>query len=268
MNKAADILVIDDEQVIIDAVIKICSLEKYTVDTALNVKTAFEKIGSNYYKIIVSDIMMPDGDGFQIIDKIQSKKIDSAIIMTTGYSTVENAVKSLYTGAIDFIPKPFTADELLNSLYRAYKYLEIITNLEGSRGNQSVKQLFYVPCPTKCFRLGHSSWMLQERDGSVLIGVCDLLIKTIDSIQKIECQNSEEEVAQGISCLIIISEEERAHKVLSPVSGRIVEVNENLKINPSIIEKDPYFEGWIYRVIPVDLEYEQKNLTPCSSDRM
>lgn len=268
MNTAADILVIDDEQVIIDAVIKICSLEKYSIDTAINVKTALEKINRGYYKIIISDIMMPDGDGFQIIDEIQNKKTDSTIIMTTGYSTVENAVKSLYTGAIDFIPKPFTVDELLNSLFRANKYHEIKTKLENSARNQSGNNLFYVPCPSKYFRLGYSSWMVQERDGSVLIGVCDLFIKTIDSIKEIEFHRSEDEVAQGICCVSIISDEERAHKVLSPVSGRIVEVNESLENNPSLIEKDPYFEGWIYRVIPVDLEYEQKNLTPCSSDRL
>lgn len=268
MNRLTDILVIDDEQVIVDAVIKICSLDGYSVDTALNVKTALEKISANYYKIIICDIMMPDGDGFQILDEVHIKKADSSIIMTTGYSTVENAVKSLYNGAIDFIPKPFTVDELLNSLYRANKYQEIKDKLDKSSSQARKNDLFYVPCPSKYFRLGYSSWMVQERDGSVLIGVCDLFIKTIDSIKEIEFQSGEDEIAQGISCLTIISDEERTHKVLSPVSGRIVEVNEILKNNPSLIEKDPYFEGWIYRVIPADPDYEQKNLTPCSSDRI
>lgn len=268
MNKTADILVIDDEQVIIDAVIKICSLDNYSVDTALNVKTAIEKISKNYYNIIICDIMMPDGDGFQILDELNDRKIDSTIIMTTGYSTVENAVKSLYKGAIDFIPKPFTVDELLNSLFRANKYQEIKSRQEELSKHQAESNLFYVTCPSKYSRLGYSSWMVQERDGSVLIGVCDLFMKTVDSVKEIEFHNREDELAQGISCVTIISDEDRAHKILSPVSGRIVEVNNSLKSNPSLLEKDPYFEGWIYRVIPVDLEYEQKNLTPCSSDRM
>lgn len=268
MSKSADILVIDDEQVIIDAIIKICSIDNYNVDAALNVKSALEKISSAYYKIIVCDIMMPDGDGFQVIDALQEKKIDSIVIMTTGYSTVENAVKSLYKGAIDFIPKPFTVDELLNSLFRAYKYHKIKKNQEELSGQKSGSSLFYVTCPSKYYRLGYSSWMVQERDGSVLAGVCDLFMKTIDSVNKIEFQSTEDEIAQGINCVTLISDEERAHKILSPVSGRIVEVNENLKTNPSLLEKDPYFDGWIYRVIPFDLEYEQKNLTPCSSDRL
>jgi glycine cleavage system H protein len=110
--------------------------------------------------------------------------------------------------------------------------------------------------------------MVQERDGSVLMGVCDLFIKTIDSIKEIEFQNREDELAQGISCVTIKSNEDRAHKIFAPVSGRIVDVNNSLTDNPSLLEKDPYFEGWIYRIIPVDLDYELKNLTACSSDRI
>ncbi len=51
--------------------------------------------------------MMPDIDGFKFLDELRKIEISSPVIMTTGYSTVENAVKSLYNGAIDFIPKPF-----------------------------------------------------------------------------------------------------------------------------------------------------------------
>ena len=106
MSKPSDILVIDDEQVIIDAVVKISRLENYSVDSALNVKGALEKISKNHFTIVLCDIMMPDGDGFQVLNELQLKNIDSALIMMTGYSTVENAVNSLYQGAVDFIPKP------------------------------------------------------------------------------------------------------------------------------------------------------------------
>lgn len=268
MQKKSDILIIDDEQVIIDAVIKICSIENYSVDSAGNVKTAIEKLSKHYYSIIICDIMMPDGDGFQIIDFLTDQKIDSTVIMTTGYSTVENAVKSLYKGAVDFIPKPFTVDELLNSVYRGRRYNEIRKKQEEIPLNKSSDRLLYVPCPAKYFRLGYSSWLSLKRDGSVMIGVCDLFVKTIDTIKEIEFQSREDEIAQGICCATILSGEERSHKILAPASGRIIDINESLSQNPNMIEKDPYFDGWIYHVIPVDLEYEQKNLTPCSSDRL
>lgn len=268
MSKTSNILVIDDEQVVIDAVIKICALDNYSVDTANNVKTAIEKISKNYYSLILCDIMMPDGDGFQILDELNNRNIDSTIIMTTGYSTVENAVKSLYKGAVDFIPKPFTVDELLSSVYRANKYQFIKEKQKLLSLQKNNDELLYVTCPAKYLRLGYSTWMFQEREGSVLIGVCDLFMKTVDSIQEFEFQDTDEEISQGICCASFKCSNDRIHKLLSPVSGRIVEVNENIRNNPSLIEKDPYFEGWIYRVIPVNLEYEIKYLIPCSSDRI
>ncbi|MDI6766142.1 MAG: response regulator [Bacteroidota bacterium] len=267
MDKPTEILVIDDELVIIDAVVKACSLENYSIDFAINLKTGLEKISKKYYSIIICDIMMPDGDGFQVLNELQTKKIDGALIMMTGYSTVENAVNSLRDGATDFIPKPFTVDELLSSIYRANKYHQIITRQKLYSKDSNKVDLFYVECPTKYYRLGHSSWLLEESDGTVLIGICDIFLKTIDKIMEIEFLEPEDELAQGFNCFTIKSNSERIHKIHSPVSGRIIEVNQNLKLVSNLIEKDPYFEGWVYRVIPHDLGYEIKNLTPCSSDR-
>ena len=268
MDMASEILVIEDEKIIVDAIGKSCSLENYSIDIALTVKTAIQKITKKYYPIIICDIMIPDGDGFQILNELQTRNIDSAIIMMTGYSTVENAVNSLYRGAIDFIPKPFTVDELLSSIYRASKYQQI--NKSQKQSSRDIKQveLFYVECPAKYHRLGHSSWLFEEKDGSVLVGVCDLFLATIDSVSEIEFLNSDDEIVQGISCLTIKSKDERIHKIHSPVSGRIIDVNKNLKLISNLLEKDPYFEGWVYRVIPHELSYEIKNLVPCSSDRM
>ena len=266
MSRALDILVIDDEQVVEDAVVKICALDNHSVDVAPNVKTAIEKISKNYYPVIICDIMMPDGDGFQILEELHNRNIDSSVIMTTGYSTVENAVNSLYKGAIDFIPKPFTVDELLSSVFRASKYQRIKSKQKPFPDKNDNVELLYVACPAKYLRLGYASWLCEERDGSVLIGVCDLFLKTIESVKEIELQKTEEDLMQGISCISITSIADRTHKILSPVSGRIVEVNENLLTNPSLIEKDPYFEGWVYRVIPTDLEYEKKHLIMSSSE--
>lgn len=268
MNSESKILVIDDEQVIIDAVKKICAIDGYVTDEAHNVKAAMDKLEKKYYRIIVCDIMMPDGDGFQILDYLQKENIDSAVIMTTGYSTVENAVKSLYYGAIDFIPKPFTVDELLNSVFRADKYYLINKKQKELLSSNNNRVLLYVTCPSRYYRLGNSSWVVEERDGSALVGVCDLFVKIIESVKEIEFNEPEDEIVQGSNCVTITSGDDRIHNVLSPLTGRIIEVNEKLRSNPGLIEKDPYFKGWIYRVIPSDPDYEQKYLVPCSSDRM
>jgi CheY-like chemotaxis protein len=266
MKKEWDILIVDDEQVVIDAVVKICSSEGYAIDSAIDAKEALQKFAKNNYKLIICDIMMPGTDGFGFLNELSKRKISSPVIMTTGYSTVENAVKSLYTGAIDFIPKPFTSDELINSVLRGMKYLEIQKSLKNYKRDTS--EIIYVPCPSKYYRLGYSSWVVEENLGSVLIGATDLFLKTVENISDIELFQTDDEVVQGNSCAYIKDKDERIHPLLSPVSGRILEVNEEIKRNKSLIEKDPYFEGWFYRLIPSDSEYELKNLINCSSDRL
>ncbi len=268
MNKQFDILVIDDEQVIVDAVSKICAAEGLKVDSSINAADAILKIKKNVYKIIICDIMMPEVDGFQFLDEVVKNNIMSPVIMTTGFSTVENAVRSLYNGAIDFIPKPFTADELTNSVYRGLRYLDIQKSLAKYSSGNNDASIIYVPCPAKYYRLGYSSWASPENMGSILIGVTDLFLKTIDPIIEIDLLKIDDEIIQGNSCIQLKTRDGLNHSVLSPVSGRIIEKNEMLLSETSLVEKDPYFKGWFYRVIPSDSEYELKQLTPCSSDRL
>ena len=129
--------------------------------------------------------------------------------MTTGYSTVENAVKSLYNGAIDFIPKPFTADELINSVIRGMKYLEIQNSINNFKNDDS--SIVYVPCPAKYYRLGYSSWAAEEDQGTIIVGVTDLFLKTIDNLSDVELYNIDDEVIQGNQCASLKDKNERIH---------------------------------------------------------
>ncbi|MDP3829852.1 MAG: response regulator, partial [Ignavibacteriaceae bacterium] len=84
MNLQFDILVVDDEQVIIDSVIKIAKMEDVSIDSALDVPTALIKLETNNYNLIFSDIMMPGMDGFQFLQEIAQRKIKTPVIITTG----------------------------------------------------------------------------------------------------------------------------------------------------------------------------------------
>ena len=264
MKKEKDILAIDDEQVVVNAIVKILGNENFSVDTSTNSSEALVKINSNKYNLIICDIMMPDADGFEILNQVQKSAASTPIIMSSGYSTIENAVRSLYEGAVDFVPKPFTADELISSVKRALKYSDLI-NLNSEFENQ--KNLFFVSCPSKYRRLGYSTWSFTERDGTAIIGMTDIFIKSLEQIEEIIFPDGIEEVVQANSCLQIKTSDGLLHYVLSPISGRIVEKNFELINHKEILEKDPYFKGWVYRIIPTDYEYESKNLIPCSSDR-
>jgi len=262
------ILIIDDEQVILDAVSKIASLERWKVDVALNAKEGLNKLSSNQYALILSDIMMPEMDGFKLLEELYSRHIDIPVIMITGYSTVENAVKSLHKGAIDFIPKPFTFEEITSSINRGLKYRDNEVKFEEAEKCSTNDSVIYVPCPPKYKRMGYMSWVNLEYEGAAVVGVTDLFLETIEDTLMVELMEVDELLIQGSSCAKFETSDGLIHTCLAPLGGRVVERNERIFTNPSLLEKDPFFEGWLYRIIPSDIEYDMKYLNPCSSDRI
>jgi CheY-like chemotaxis protein/glycine cleavage system H lipoate-binding protein len=266
VKKVRDILVIDDEEVITSAVNKICSAEGLSVDVAEQGTIGLELLDTCSYRLIICDIMMPGIDGFQFLKETARRNLPTPVVMATGYSTVENAVNSLYCGAIDFISKPFTADELITVVRRGVKYDALLK--EASAGAAGATSIVFVPCPPKYFRLGYISWAMVESAGTVLVGLTDLFLKTIDGIHRIDLAPVDDEVVLGSSCVAITSAEGLIHNAMCPISGRIVEVNGAVSREPERIEKDPYFAGWLYRILPSDLEYDLQHLTSCSSDRL
>jgi CheY-like chemotaxis protein/glycine cleavage system H lipoate-binding protein len=266
MKVDADILVIDDEQVILDAVKKICTAEGFRTVTALDAETALSLLQRQTFGLILCDIMMPQMDGFAFLKLVLEKTPETPVIMATGFSTVENAVRSLTAGAADYIPKPFTFDELKSAIQRGFRYRSIREELANVASGTARNATLVVPCPPRYRRLGHTSWVCIESDGTATLGVTHLFVHTIEQLQSVETVSVDGEVVQGIACAHIQTLDGLLHPVLSPISGRVVEVNADLKSFPAIIEKDPYFTGWLYHAIPTDVEYEIARLQPCGSD--
>ena len=105
------ILVVDDEQSIADMV-KLClSKNGYICEAVYDGMTATEKIESNRYDLLLLDIMLPDIDGYDLIEYI--KQYDIPVIFVTAKTTVPDRVKGLKLGAEDYISKPFDLEELL-----------------------------------------------------------------------------------------------------------------------------------------------------------
>lgn len=264
MNNTYDILIIDDEEVIINAINMIATFNEYTTLSASNPKEALILLNETSFNLIITDIMMPEMDGFQFLEIVKQKKITTPVIMTTGYSTLENAVKALNCGAIAFVPKPFTFEELTSVFKRGIEYSKISTKI-FSRGI-SDELLSIVPCPPKYYRLGFDSWMNEEFEEIVKIGVTDLFLNSVGSLSSIELMGVEDNIFQGNNALKIVDSNEDIHQVLSPVNGKIISVNEKLLENINLLAKDPYFEGWVYTIRPFSLEADVNNLTSCSSD--
>jgi len=165
MNVVRDILVIDDEPMVTQAVVKVCSAEGMTVTAADHASEALRCLEESKFRLALCDIMMQGLDGFQFLDELARRGIQMPVVMMTGYSTVENAVKSLTsTGAVDYISKPFTADELLTVIRRSLRCVMLLDEAE-SAGLPRKNSMSYVPCPADYYRLGYVSWVLMEGEG-------------------------------------------------------------------------------------------------------
>lgn len=252
MSQVQDILVIDDEHTVTQAVAKICGAEGMSVVTAEHAADALQKLEVNEFRLMLCDIMMPELNGFQFLEELVHRGIHTPVVMMTGYSTVENAVKSLTsTGAIAYIPKPFTADELLAVVQGSLRCSALLEEAD-SAGLPRSGAMNFVPCPAGYHKLGYISWALMEDEGTAKIGVSDLFLKSIEGIREFELSQPGEELLQGIPCGETITLDDLKHEIMCPLSGQVIEVNENALSNPALVEKDPYFRGWLYRILPTN----------------
>ena len=106
------ILVVDDEMIVCESCKRILDEEGYEVETSLSGQEAFEKIKESVFDIVITDLKMPTIDGMDVLKYIRKDYPDTIVIMITGFSTVETAVEAMKLGAFDYIPKPFTPDEV------------------------------------------------------------------------------------------------------------------------------------------------------------
>lgn len=250
MNQPIDILVIDDEPMVTRVVTKVCSAEGMTITAANHAFEALRGLEQGKFRLILCDIMMPELNGFQFLEELARRGIQTPVVMMTGYSTVENAVKSLAsTGAVDYIPKPFTADELLAVIRRSLR-CDMLQNAAETASLPRSGAMSYVPCPTDYYRLGYVSWAVMEEKGTAKIGVSDLFLKAAEGVSNFELSLPGEDLLQGIPCAEMTSLDGSLHNIMCPLSGRVLEVNDRAKSSPSLVEKDPYFRGWLYRILP------------------
>ncbi|MEW6114991.1 MAG: response regulator [Thermodesulfobacteriota bacterium] len=115
----AAILLIDDEQIVHDSVRRILESEGYKVDGAFRVAEAIEKLASRSYDLVLTDLMMPDQSGMKAVEAVARDHPHCGVVMFTGFATVESAVESMKLGALDYLPKPFTPEELIDVTQKA-----------------------------------------------------------------------------------------------------------------------------------------------------
>lgn len=129
MEEKPKVLVVDDHKSICESIAKILTRKGYSVDSALDAETALRKIKESKFALIIVDVMMPKIGGIEILKTIRREYKESNVIMITGYPSIPTAVEATKSGAMDYIPKPFTPDELftvVNKVLEEKKHPETV----------------------------------------------------------------------------------------------------------------------------------------------
>ncbi len=118
---SARILVVDDDEIILTSLSELLKLEGYEVETADRFASASARLGAAEFHVVIADVSMPEVSGFELLKLCRNRYPDTAVIMVTGYGTIEDAVQAMRHGAFDYLTKPIIDDEIKVVVERAIR---------------------------------------------------------------------------------------------------------------------------------------------------
>jgi len=261
-NPVARILCVDDEEIILDSFRKILVLDGYAVDTVQTGQEALGLIQKHHYDFVFTDLRMPAMDGVEVAKAVRHMRPDIDVVIITGYATVETAVECMRCGAMDYVQKPFSEDELRAFTKKALfkrqdqieKRLKPKIHITHGPGHASVRPgEFSIPGGV-WISPGHC-WASLAQDGSVTVGLDDFARKLIGRIDAVEMPTLNATVQAG-QPLFAVRQGSRRIQFHSPISGRVMQLNQSLaklKLTPDVT---PYHNHWVCMISGEKLDAE------------
>jgi DNA-binding NtrC family response regulator len=123
MSHSIRILVVDDEIPVCNSIASALGETGYEIDTALSGEEAIKKNDTHPYDLIITDLMMPGISGMDLLKALMERDTNTRVIMITGYPSAQSAVEAVKLGAVDYLPKPFTPEQLRAMVVRIVETL-------------------------------------------------------------------------------------------------------------------------------------------------
>ena len=120
------LLLVDDDRYVLASMSEWLREQGYEVFEAANCREAIEQIERRDLNLVLADVRLPDGDGFDILAYCNENHPEHSVILLTGYGTVETGVEAIRAGAFDLLTKPLIDEELQMSINRALSQREVI----------------------------------------------------------------------------------------------------------------------------------------------
>lgn len=128
MKEYVKILVVDDEPMMRNLLLKILESEGYKITLAASALEALDRLNENRFDLMLSDIKMPGMNGFELLEEVKKKWTDMAVIVMTGYGDAYTIKEALLKGADEYLSKPFKSHEVSLIVERAYWRLLSVRN--------------------------------------------------------------------------------------------------------------------------------------------
>jgi len=119
MKRETNVLVVDDEKTVCNSCKKILTQAGYQVDVASSGQEALDKLRGNGFDVVITDWKMPKMNGLEVAREVKREKPEVAVIIITGYPSVESSMEAIRSGVADYVTKPFTPEELSDAMLRA-----------------------------------------------------------------------------------------------------------------------------------------------------
>ncbi|MCB0832096.1 MAG: response regulator [Bacteroidetes bacterium] len=262
----ARLLCVDDEEVILDSFRKILVLDGYCVDTVTTGQEALGLVQSHHYDFVFTDLKMPEMDGHDVVKSVKHLRPDIDVVVITGYATVESAVDCMKHGAMDYIQKPFTEEELLTMMKKSLvkrqdriaKQLKPKVFVTPFQGAEQIKSAEFA-IPGGVFISKNHCWISLTPEGHVYVGIDDFAKKLIGRIDSLEFPNLGMQVKTG-QPLFSLKQANHTLNFASPIHGTVSRVNAALTRDPARLNATPYDQNWVCMIEPDHLETDLSTL--------
>jgi len=144
---ARKMLVIDDDSMVLSSCLRIFETENFDVITTTSPEEGLSLVLDTYFDVILCDWMMQGLDGMDVMTRLDETSPGSAVVMITGYPSIERATEAMKRGAMDYVCKPFTPDEITDTVKKAVK--RKVTEEKKAMGRfEKIIQSVQFPAPT------------------------------------------------------------------------------------------------------------------------
>ena len=177
MSNKIKILIVEDEQMLAEILSDTLLDRDFDVHLAYDGIQALEAVRKESYDVIVSDIMMPNLDGYSLAKKLRSEGYNTPILFLTARSATEDVVKGFETGGNDFLKKPFAIDELI---VRVRALAGRLQTQESAETVYKIGHYEFIPA-SKVLRIAQCETILPAREAEVLVRLCRDAGKTVNT---------------------------------------------------------------------------------------